>query len=100
MLSEAKSRYAGKKNPMALANAAGMTTAIVYVVCRGAFIVAPDLSLAIARSWFHGIDIGKIAAVNLSSESFVLGIVSTVISAWLVGYLFATTYNMFLKGKK
>ncbi len=85
---------------MALANASAVVTAIVFVVCRAAFMVAPDLALAIGKSWFHGIDIGKIAAVNLTTDSFVLGIISATIGAWLVGYLFAVSYNMFVKGKR
>ncbi len=86
-----------KKSPSATANAAGITTAVIFVVCRTAFVVAPDLALSIGRSWFHGIDIGKIQALNLTTESFVLGIVSATIGAWLVGYVFAVTYNMFVK---
>ncbi len=89
-----------KKNPNATANALAVTTVVVFAVCRFAFVVAPDFSLAVGRSWFHGIDIGKISSLNLSTESFVLGIVSATISAWLIGYLFAIMYNMFLKGKK
>lgn len=86
-----------KKSPNATANAAAMTTAALFVVCRTAFIVAPDLALSIGRSWFHGIDIGKIQAMNLTTESFVLGIVSATVGAWLTGYLFAVSYNMFVK---
>lgn len=82
-----------KYNPTATANALAVTTAIVFVVCRGAFLLAPELSLAIARSWFHGIDISKIAAQNVGADSFVLGIVTATVGAWLVGYLFATLYN-------
>lgn len=86
-----------KKSPNATANAAAITTAVIFVVCRTAFVVAPDLALSIGRSWFHGIDIGKIQALNLTTESFILGIVSATVGAWFVGYLFAVTYNMFVK---
>jgi hypothetical protein len=51
-----------KHHPTATANALAATTAIIYVVCRGAFVVAPDLTMTIAKSWFHGIDISLIAA--------------------------------------
>ncbi|MBI4062609.1 hypothetical protein HY410_01665 [Candidatus Gottesmanbacteria bacterium] len=86
-----------KHPPVPTANAAAVTAAIIYVVCRTAFVVAPDLSMNIARSWFHGIDISRISALNLSTESFILGIISATIGAWLAGYLFATVYNSFVK---
>lgn len=84
-----------KHPPVPTANAAAITTAVIYVVCRTAFVVAPDLAMSIGQSWFHGIDISRISALNLSTESFVLGIVSVTIGAWLAGYLFSWVYNLF-----
>lgn len=86
-----------KHHPIATANASAITTAIVFLVCRVGFAIAPDLSMQIARSWFHGIDISRISALNLSTESFVLGLVTATLGAWLVGYIFAVTYNYFTK---
>lgn len=86
-----------KHNPITTANAAAVTTAIVYVVCRFLVGLFPEVSMNVARSWFHGIDISKISAWNLSTESFFLGIISATVFAWLVGYLFANLYNYFAK---
>lgn len=86
-----------KHNPMTTANAVAVTTAIVYVVCRLLVGLFPEGMMNIARSWFHGIDISKISAWNLSTESFFLGIISATVFAWLVGYLFANLYNYFTK---
>lgn len=86
-----------KHNPLTTANAAAVTTAGVFVVCRMAFVVAPDLVLSIAQTWFHGIDISRISALNLSVESFILGIITTTAGAWVVGYVFAQLYNNFAK---
>ncbi|MEK7495188.1 MAG: DUF5676 family membrane protein [Patescibacteria group bacterium] len=86
-----------KHNPTVTANAVAVTTVIVYVVCRFLVALFPELFLNIARSWFHGIDIGKIASFDLSTSSFILGLVSSSLTAWLVGYLFAKLYNYFLK---
>ena len=86
-----------KHHPTATANALAATTAIIYVVCRGAFVVAPDLAMTIAKSWFHGIDISLIAAQSVDTGSWVVGIVSATVGAWLAGYLFATLYNVFAK---
>ena len=87
-----------KHHPVTTANAVAATTAVVYIVCRLLVGLFPEISMNVARSWFHGIDISKISAWNLSTESFILGIVSATIGAWLVGYLFAKLYNYFLKG--
>lgn len=86
-----------KHDPNTTANATAVTTAIVYIVCRTAFVIAPELFMGISRSWFHGIDISLIAAKNIPPGSFVMGLISATIGAWLVGYLFASLYNSFLK---
>lgn len=87
-----------KKDPIATAHAAGITVGIIFVVCRLAFVLLPDLTMAIAQSWFHSIALNQ-TPVGLTTGSFILGLISTVISAWLVGYVFANLYNYFLKNK-
>ncbi len=82
---------------MATANATAVVVAVVYVVCRLAFLVAPDLSLAVAQSWFHGISLSTLETPEVTTNSFVLGLVTAVGGAWLVAYLFAGVYNYFIK---
>lgn len=84
---------------MATANAAGVTTAILYVVCRVLVGLFPDAFFSVAQSWFHGIELTKLGSWNLTTGMFILGIVSASIAAWLVGYLFARLYNYFLPKK-
>lgn len=86
-----------KHNMMATANASAVVVAVIYAVCQLAFLVAPDLSLAVAQSWFHGISIGKFGAPEVTTGSFVLGLVSAAGGAWLVGYFFAWVYNKIAK---
>ncbi len=86
-----------KHLPMATANAAAVTVAIIYIVCAGAFIVAPEFAMSIGKSWFHGIDLSAFSAPEITVSSFLLGIVTATAGAWLVGYVFATAYNTFLK---
>lgn len=86
-----------KHEPTVTANAAAATTAVVFVVCRVLIGLFPDLSFTIARSWFHGIELTRLGSWNLTASSFVLGIVSATITAWVIGYLFAFLYNWFLK---
>ncbi len=80
--------------PIVIANAAAATTAVVFVVCRLAFVLAPELSLAISKTWFHGIDISLIAARRVG-DGFILGLVSTAIAGWLIGWVFAKFQNYF-----
>ncbi|KKR72294.1 MAG: hypothetical protein UU81_C0044G0013 [Microgenomates group bacterium GW2011_GWC1_41_8] len=86
-----------KHEPNATANAAAVTVAVLYVVCRIAIALFPDLAMSVAQSWFHGLELSKVSSWNLSMGPFILGLVTSVISAWLVGYVFATAYNYFVK---
>ncbi len=88
-----------KHEPSATANAVGVTTAIVYVICRILVSLFPDLMFTIAQSWFHGIELSRLGSWNLTISSFLTGLVSSTITAWLIGYLFANVYNYFAKGK-
>lgn len=86
-----------KLNVMALANASAGVTAVIYVVCALAFIVLPDLSMQIASSWFHGFSLSGLGQANLTLESLVLGLVTSVAGTWAVGYVFALVYNSLVK---
>ncbi len=81
-------------------NALAVTTATVYVLCRILVSLFPDLSFTIAQSWFHGIELSKLDSWNLTTSSFILGIVSSTITVWVVGYIFANIYNYFIRGAK
>ena len=88
-----------KHEPNATANAAAVTVGVLYVVCRVLVLLMPELFLSITGTWFHGIDISKIAASSTAADpgSFVLGLVTSVGAAWATGYLFAIAYNYFAK---
>ncbi len=87
----------GLKDPKATANAAGVTAAGLFVVCRllvGAF---PGFMFAVAQSWLHGIELTRLDTWNLTTSTFTFGLVSSAVTAWLVGYLFAVIYNYFVQ---
>lgn len=86
---------------MATANATAITVAFIAVVCAVAIILTPDLSLGIAQSWFHGMDLSKVRMdVSPSLGSLLYGWVTATIGGWIVGYVFATAYNMFAGKRK
>lgn len=88
-----------KHEPNVTGNAAAITVAALYIVCRVAVALFPDLSMSVAQSWFHGLELSKVSSWNLSLGSFVLGLVTSAGGAWLVGYVYATVYNYFLTKK-
>ncbi|MEK7543944.1 MAG: DUF5676 family membrane protein [Patescibacteria group bacterium] len=83
--------------PVATANAAAVTIAIGYVACAVFVVVAPDLSREITKALFHGIEISQFDGRTASMGSFVLGLISAAVGAWLVGFVFASLYTFFAK---
>ncbi|MBI5358886.1 hypothetical protein HZB69_04645 [Candidatus Amesbacteria bacterium] len=88
-----------KHEPIATANALAITFAVIFVVCRVLVGIFPDLMFTIAQSWLHGVDLAQKSSWDLTAQSFVLGLVSASVSAWLVGFLFASVSNYFAKKK-
>lgn len=89
-----------KHEPIATANAVAATTVILFVACRVFVSLFPDLMFTIAQSWFHGVALTKFNSPNLSVSSLLIGLVSSTITVWVVGYIFAKAYNYFLKSKQ
>ncbi len=86
-----------KLNEYIVANALAVTTGIVYVACRLLVGIFPDGMFRVAQSWFHGIALSRLGSWNLTNETLILGLVSSAITAWVVGYIFAKVYNAFVK---
>ena len=87
-----------KHLPIPTANATAATIAVVYIVCALGILLFPDISMTIAKSWFHGIDISKITlSTQTNPGSLILGFVTATGGGWLVGYIFASAYNGFAK---
>lgn len=72
---------------MVTANSLALTIGIIYVACRILVGLFPDLMYAIAQSWFHDIKLTQLDSASLTTPVFFLGLVSSVISAWIAGYL-------------
>ena len=87
----------GKHNPVATANAVALTVGLISTACALGIVLLPEISMAIAQSWFHGLDISKISSPNVTVGSFVLGLTSATALSWPVGYVFASIYNLFVE---
>ena len=88
-----------KHEPNATANAVAVSVAIIFVLCRIAVALFPDLAMAVAQSWFHGLNLSKISGFSVTPGSFILGLVTSTVGGWLIGYIFAKAYNYFLAKK-
>ena len=85
-----------KHNVMATANATAVTVGFIYVVCALSIALFPGISKNVAVSWFHGMDLGSIWTGE-PRGNFVLGLVTAVAGSWITGYVFAWSYNRFVK---
>lgn len=78
--------------------ALSLTAGIIYVVCAAAIALWPTLTLQVMGSWFHGIDIQRIATTApLTWGNVLSGLVGLIVAAYLVGALFAWLYNRCLE---
>ncbi len=75
--------------------AAGLTAGLVYVICAAAIALWPTQTMALFSTWFHGIDIASVAApLQLTLGTFIVGLVSSMLFAYIVVFLFAWLYNL------
>ncbi len=89
---------ADKLNVKTTALALGATSGIVSIACFLILWIWPS-SLFLLGKIFHGIDLTKMAATNLSATDAILGLIVAVVIGLLVGALFAKVYNFFVKHK-
>lgn len=85
-----------KHNEMATANATAITVGVIYVACALLVALFPEFFKAVSVSWFHGFDLGQFWTGE-TRGNYLLGLISAMAGSWAVGYIFAWTYNKFVK---
>ncbi len=80
-----------------IAKATALTVGVIYLVCAFSVILLPGLAMSVAQSWFHGLNLSKISGFSVTPGSFILGLVTSTVGGWLIGYIFAKAYNYFAK---
>lgn len=79
---------------IALANSVATAFGLFYVGCLVLTLIAPDLVFNIARGWFHNFNLDVVKPTGgLDIGSSFLGLVSYIVTIWVVTYLSATFYN-------
>ena len=89
-----------KFNEKALANASGSFTAVLYLVCGFLVAILPGFMKAIAKSWFHGIDLTESWSGRAFPGNFFFGLITAVLAALLSGWFFVMVYNYFFAKKR
>ena len=73
-------------HPKAMALSA--TLGSIYVVCLLALVLFPQGAMSFFGSWFHGVDLQKIAVPSTVSVQTLFALVTLMISTYLVGLLY------------
>ena len=81
-----------------LANSVATITGVGYVLCRLISVVAPNLLFSIGQSWIHTVNLESVrTSGSMSFGMFVLGLVSSIVVAWVAAYAVAELYNKWEK---
>jgi len=67
-----------------LANAFGLTTVILWMICSIIVWLLPELSLTITKWWMHGM---PMESYQINLQNFVLGGLTLTAAAWATGYV-------------
>lgn len=90
-----------KINPIAMGNALGGATAILFALCAVLVSVARDASISFLKAIVHGIDLTPLTTTPKAFDfgTFALGWVGMSIFLWIFGWLLGMIYNASIKGR-
>lgn len=91
-----------KLNAVAMGNALGGATAILFAACAIIVYSARDFGITIFRSIFHSIDVTPLTTSPKSFEfgSFALGWIAMAIFMWVFGWVLAGIYNASVRSRE
>lgn len=84
---------AEKLKPKITGYVLAIVAGIVSLVCLLFVIIAKDFTINLFEAIFHGIDLSKITADNVTIGSAVIGFVEVIVIGFILGWLFAIIYN-------
>ena len=84
-----------KLNPVAMGNALGGATAILFAICAIIVYSARDFGVSIFKSIMHSIDVTPLTTSPKPFDfgMFALGWVAMTIFMWVFGWVLGTVYN-------
>lgn len=81
--------------PIVLANALATVVGGGYILCRLVAAIAPEFLFNVGQSWFHTVNLAPLRATgSMSTGTFVLGLVTSVIVSWVAAYVTAELYKL------
>ena len=80
--------------PIVLANVLATVVGAGYILCRLVAAIAPEFLFNVGQSWFHTVNLAPLRATGpMSTQMFVLGLVTSVVVSWIVTYVTAELYE-------
>ena len=86
-----------KLSQVAFANSIALTTAAFYLLSYLANLIAPGLFRFVFNAQFLGADVASLLPKEFAAGNLIVALVSTVIIAWIFGYVWAWLYNRLAK---
>ena len=86
-----------KTNIKAFALASALVCGIIYIICALLSWISPAFIVGIGNYLAHSVDLTKIMRTGVTLSSAIIGLILTLIIAYLIGGLFAWVYNRFSK---
>lgn len=75
--------------------AVGLTAGVVYTICITIIALWPTQAMSFFVSWFHGIDLTKIAVpIQLTFSKFIVGLLGVMLSFYIIGLIYGLLYNL------
>ena len=84
-----------KLNPLSVGLATAITLMVINTLCAAAVALWPDGTITIFNSFAHGLDFRAVKSTEpLHLGRFLLGLISIGVIGFLVGAVFAWSYNL------
>ncbi|HIH39642.1 TPA: hypothetical protein HA219_02905 [Candidatus Woesearchaeota archaeon] len=71
----------------------GAVSAVFYLACALFIAAAPNFTLSVFNSLFHGIDFTSIAKTSFTLGETIVGLAVIFVTAYIAGALYAWIYN-------
>lgn len=82
---------------IAFANSLAALTAAFYILLSVVGVVSPRLFTFLFNAQFLGANVAALLPKTFSVGAFVATLATLVVTAWLLGYVWAWLYNQFAK---
>ena len=80
--------------------AAAVTFAALDVLCALAVVLAPDATIAVFNTWFHGLDLKLLVPAGgkaVTATQVISGVISAAVVSFVGGAVLAGCYNFLIR---